>query len=254
MASNPRVLLLDEPTSILAPSEVGELFAILESLRDNGTAIVIVTHKLQEVMRIADRVVVMAKGAVNGDIERQQRVWPEGVERTILNAMFEWDGQPEGETEETGQAELPHATAALEVSRLATNGSHAGRRLHDVTFDLPSGTITALIGIDGHGQHELAEAICGYVPTAGKVLLDGNDLSSASAVDRAGAGIALLVDDRLGEAAIGSFTIAENLVLKRPRPRSLSRARFFRRDLMRSRAREVILGMGRVSERAGYPV
>ncbi len=239
----PRVLLLDEPTSILAPSEVGALFGSLRRLRESGIAIVIVTHKLREVMAMADRIVVMANGRTNGAFARADGEWAPDTGGEILRRMFAWDEDglpPDGAASETTVADQAMGPPVLRVSGLNAPAGDGSRQLQGVEFDLASGCIHAIAGIAGQGQAELAEAIAGYGACDGRISLDGLDLQPLSAVNRAAHGVALLVDDRLGEAAIGSFSLAENLVLKRPRKAGLGRNGFFRRHLVTSHAQSLI--------------
>lgn len=246
MIANPKVLLLDEPTSILAPSEVEALFELLNLLRDDGTAIVLVTHKLREVMTIADRIVVMTNGRIAGSVSRVNETWPEATEGGILTLMF---GLAD-ESDSTGVGESPEPGDRLSIGQqsptvLALRGVGADRvlgsqPLHDIEFELMAGVIHAIVGVDGQGQTELAETIAGYRRSAGSIELAGQDLSPLFAVERAESGIGLLVDDRLGEAAVGSFTVAENLALKRPRDGNLERWGFFRGPAMTDHAQSTI--------------
>lgn len=251
LVTNPKVLLLDEPTSILAPSEVGELFAILEALRSAGIAIVIVTHKLREVMTISGRIVVMADGKVTGAFERPDGDWAPGVGDEILHRMFAWGANDNaishGAGRDAGQRHLPDkgdSPPMLRLSGVSAASRPGSRQLQGIGLDLDQGQIHAIVGIDGQGQTELAEVIAGYRRSDGTIELAGRDIQSLSSIERAWLGLGLLVDDRLGEAAIGSLSIAENLVLKRPRPRALARNGFFRRQRVVEHARSVIEAWG----------
>ncbi len=230
LIGEPAVLLLDEPTSILAPSEADGLFRLLRRLRDDGIAVVIVTHKLREVMAIADRIVVMAKGRVTGEFDRLDGKWREETGAVILTRMFAREHAIGGDVDRPPRpaCDSHGGRPALRIAGLRAPSRNGSRRLDDVTFDLVAGTISTIAGIDGQGQSELAGAIAGHQACEGRIDLDGVDLQLCSAVERADLGLALLVDDRLGEAAIGSFTVADNLILKRPRPPGIVRRGFFR--------------------------
>ncbi|MDQ3655710.1 MAG: ATP-binding cassette domain-containing protein, partial [Chloroflexota bacterium] len=251
LVTDPKVLLLDEPTSILAPSEVGALFAILKSLRSAGIAIVIVTHKLREVMTIADRILVMADGRVTGTFERHDGDWAPGVRDEILQRMFAW-GEQDGamardgrrDTERRHPPDTIDSPPMLRLSGVSAASRPASRQLQEIDLDLVPGQIHAIVGIDGQGQTELAEVIAGYRRSDGRIELAGHDIQDLSSIQRARLGLGLLVDDRLGEAAIGSFTAADNLVLKRPRPPALARNGFFRRKMVAEHARSVIDAWG----------
>lgn len=248
LIGNPRVLLLDEPTSILAPSEVGALFDVLRDLRRAGIAIAIVTHKLREVMTLADRIVVMAGGKVTGSFRRGDDDWPPYTEREMLRRMFAWAKATDSPALEppAGVSRPPAAgqPPLLRVSGLSAAPQYGSRALTDIGFDLVAGQLNALVGIDGQGQTELAGAVAGYRASAGVIVLEGQDIQGLPPIVRAGLGIGLLVDDRLGEAAIGTFSVSDNLVLKRPRPRALVRNGFFRRRAVHEHARSVIDAWG----------
>lgn len=246
MIANPGVLLLDEPTSILAPTEVEALFDLLNLLRNDGAAVVIVTHKLREVMSIADRIVVMTNGRITGEFVRSNGDWSNETERSILSLMFDWDSDPAASDAAAPKASGPrkavcrHPVTVLEVDGIGTEPIIGSRQLHDIHFELMAGHVHAIVGVDGQGQTELAEILTGYRAAGGSIALAGQDVTLLSAVRRAESGMALLVDDRLGEAAVGSFSVAENLVLKRPRERGLERWGVFRRSEMSDYAQAAI--------------
>lgn len=251
LVPKPKVLLLDEPTSILAPSEVGALFDVLETLRRAEIAIVIVTHKLREVMTISDRIVVMADGKITGAFERHDGDWALGVGDEILHRMFAWGENDNAMSLElgrnAGQRHLSNTVDSppmLRLSGVKAASRPTSRELQGIDLDLVPGQIHAIVGIDGEGQTELAEVIAGYRRSDGRIELAGHDLQSLSSIQRARLGLGLLVDDRLGEGAIGSLTTADNLILKRPRPRALARHGFFRRTRVAEHASAVIDAWG----------
>lgn len=251
LVARPKVLLLDEPTSILAPSEVDALFEVLRSLRGAGIGILIVTHKLQEVMTLADRIVVMAGGKVTGSFDRTGDAWDPGTGNEVLKRMFDWTAPDSATITCAAMATEPKDDPALDDFRpvlrlldvnVASPGG--GPEIGDINFDVLPGQIHAIVGIDGQGQADLAGVIAGYQRSGGRIELAGHDISNVPSIERARLGLALLVDDRLGEAAIGSLSIAENLVLKRPRPESLARGGLFRRDRVLKHAQSVIARWG----------
>jgi simple sugar transport system ATP-binding protein len=243
LVSSPRVLLLDEPTSILAPSEVGSLFALLEEIRRDGTAIVLVTHKLREVMTLVDRIEVMAQGEVAGSFARHHGNWHPGTEDAVLVSMFGRDATPirEAMPERRPRVSTPEVgTAVLSATNLAAPATAGGRAVRDISFELVAGQIHTVAGVDGQGQTELAELICGYRHGTGSLTFDGTPVLGLTALERAEMGLAMLVDDRLGEAGIGSFSTSDNLILKRPRPAGTSRWGILRTGLVGRRSRDVI--------------
>ncbi len=243
LVPGPSLLLLDEPTTILAPGEVHGLFATLRDLRAGGTSVVIVTHKLSEVMDIADRIVVMAQGRARGKFQRDSSgSWAEDDGAAMLTAMF---GRFKESVQESSlgahrRANDSGARPLLMLASLTSVDDAGGQPVRDVNLTLEEGRIHAIAGIDGSGQRELARIIAGYRAATGSIHLAGSDISDASAMERAELGMRLLVDDRLGEGAIGSFTIAENLVLKRPRPSFARSWGVMRWDRIRAHARAAI--------------
>ncbi len=245
LVNQPRMLLLDEPTSILAPSEVGALFELLESLRNTGMAIVVVTHKLREVMTVADRIVVMAAGKVTGSFERTDGSWPMGTENEILQRMFAWNDSNEVKSQiEATRSRKPavprQSRPVLRLEGVSAPSRNGSRQLKDVGFSLRERHLHVIVGIDGQGQSDLAGVIAGYRASAGTIELAGRQVHHLTPIARAKLGLALLSDDRLGEGAIGSLSVADNLVLKRPRPRALARNGFFRRPRVIEHARSVV--------------
>jgi simple sugar transport system ATP-binding protein len=246
LVAGPRVILLDEPTSILAPSEVDSLFDILREIRDQGTAVAIVSHKLRELLAITDRVVVLTRGAVTGEFERVNRSWPVGTESEVLHRMFEIEPVSGAEqlAPRTVAAALDNVAPLLTLRSVATDPAPDRVGLRGIDLDLRPGLVHIVVGVDGQGQVELAETIGGYSDYRGRIELDGISLDHMAAGQRARHGIGLLSGDRLGEAGIGEATVAENLVLKRPRSTRFVRKGVFRRTEVLAFARESIRRWG----------
>ncbi len=224
LAGQPRVLLLDEPTSMLAPQETDALFAVLRSIRESGKSIVLVTHKLDEALDLADRVLVLAGGKLTWDESKVGGGWTDGARQKILNAMFDWtpilapdQGTPMTRPATTGDI-------LLAVDRLSTP-SQAGRQtLRDISFSLHEGRRLAIVGVGGQGQRELLEALAGYTNVAGAIRLRG--LGHVDHERRAAIGY--ISDDRIGEGGAADLDLTRNLLLKHQR-----QERFARRGLLR---------------------
>jgi ABC-type uncharacterized transport system ATPase subunit len=193
------LLILDEPTSNLAPSEVADLLAILRRLRAEGKGIVFITHKLPEVFEVCDRVVVLRAARVSG-------------------------GAPIGEVTKAQLAEMmvgrdvtvPHADRSPTRGpvRLKVVGLE-GPGLGPLSFEVRGGEILGVAGVDGNGQIELAETLAGLrQPRAGAVILDGRDITRAAVVARTKAGVAYMPADRSSTALVRTLSIAENLMLR----------------------------------------
>jgi simple sugar transport system ATP-binding protein len=193
------LLILDEPTSNLAPAEVADLLTILRRLRAEGKGIVFITHKLPEVLDVCDRVVVLRAGRVSGEA-------PIGaVSKSQLAHMM------------VGRdVTVPHVArkpsgdrARLVVDKLQAPG------LGPLSFDVKSGEILGVAGVDGNGQIELAEALSGMARVgAGSIVLDGRDITHAGVAARTRAGLAYMPADRATTALVRSLSIEDNLRLR----------------------------------------
>jgi general nucleoside transport system ATP-binding protein len=192
-------LILDEPTSNLAPGEVSELLLILRRLRAEGKGIVFITHKLQEVLEVCDRVVVLRLGRVSG------RARIGDVTRAELATMM----VGRDVTTPYAPRATPRSVARLSVDRLA------GPSLGPLSFSINTGEVLGVAGVDGNGQLELVETLAGLrAACAGSIRLDGNELARASVTERVDAGLAYMPADRSQTALVKSMSVAENLMLR----------------------------------------
>ncbi len=244
LLAHPKVLLLDEPTTILAPSEVGDLLIMLDQLRESGLGIVLVTHKLREALAVADRIVVLRSGRVVGNLVRDRESgWPSDAETTTLRLMFGLDDLPDPFMgSEVSDPRLPAGVSdrvLLDVSALSM-AEPDGPRLQGVNLAIRAGEILSIVGVDGQGQRDLAMAIAGYTPSQGRIVLDGQRIDGLGAMARARRGVGLLVDDRIGEAAIGAFSLAENVALPRPRRNEEASAGLMHWAAVRERTADLI--------------
>ncbi len=208
-----RVLLLDEPTSILSPGEVDGLFAIVRGLALEGTAIAIVTHKLDEAVAISDRITIMRRGRVTGTLSRSE--FADVDERTLTNQLIELmfatalPPQPPAPIRSTGRLRL-------RVDHLTVRDDRGGLALRECSIGLNEGEIVGLAGIDGNGQRELVEAIAGLrTVEAGSISFQGESIDRLSVAERRQRGVICLTDDRTGEGSVADLTVAENLALTR---------------------------------------
>jgi len=197
------VLILDEPTAVLTPQETDELMQVMRSLRDAGTSIVFITHKLREVREVADRITVIRRGKVIGEAT------PSASPAELASMMV---GRPV-------QLNVDRAPAEPGEERLAVEGLRVidarGQVLVDeVSFTVRAGEIYAVAGVQGNGQTELTEALVGLLPPqSGTVRLEGTDITGRSVDDILAMGVGYVPEDRLHDGLVGSFTVAENLVL-----------------------------------------
>ncbi len=195
----PKVLILDEPTAVLAPAEIDALFAVVRGLAARGTAILIITHKLNEVVAHTERVTVVRAGAVVARFATSETSVDE-----IARAMVGGDIPKLADR-------LPKPT----TSRLVARGFSAGSGAHALrasTFEVRAGEIVGIAGVEGNGQSALADAIVGAIPYAGTLELDGVPVVG-NARARIGAGIRSVPQDRQREALVLAWSIVENAVL-----------------------------------------
>jgi simple sugar transport system ATP-binding protein len=198
-----RVLILDEPTAVLTPQETDELMLVMRALRDGGTSIVFITHKLREVRAVADRITVIRRGKVVGEAR------PTSSSAELASMMV---GRPV-------QLRVDKAAAAagepvLQVDSLRVIDETGQVVVEDVSFSVRAGEIYAIAGVQGNGQTELTESLIGLRrPTSGAVRIDGHDVTHESIDEILSRGVGYVPEDRSHDGLVGGFTIAENLVL-----------------------------------------
>jgi ABC-type uncharacterized transport system ATPase subunit len=203
LANDAKVLILDEPTAVLTPKEIDELLEIMEQLKQNGTSIVFISHKLKEVKQVADRITVIRRGKVVGDAE------PTASEAELAEMMV---GRAVSLTVQKDAAKP--GRPVLQVSDLSVIDHNGSRVVDDVSFDVQGGEILGIAGVQGNGQTELVKCLIGLLtPAAGSVRVDGLDLARESPRKRLQSGIGYVPEDRAHDGFVGSFTVAENLVL-----------------------------------------
>jgi simple sugar transport system ATP-binding protein len=201
---NARVLVLDEPTAVLTPQETEEIFAVLRRLAEDGHSIVFISHKLYEVLAIADRITVIRRGRVVG-----QRLPGETDEEDLAALMVGRDVQLVVDRGESHPAE-----ARLSVAGLHVRDDRGSEAVRGVDFEIRSGEIFGVAGVAGNGQDELVEAIVGLRrPTEGSVTLDGRDVTNLSARQMTNLGTGYVPADRHRFGLVLPFTVADNLVL-----------------------------------------
>jgi simple sugar transport system ATP-binding protein len=196
------VLILDEPTAVLTPQETEELFTVMRALKADGKSVVFITHKLNEVRAIADRITVIRRGAVVGTAE------PTATARELASLMVGRDVRlvVEKEPREAGEV-------ALSVRDLKVVDDRGFLAVDDVSFDLHAGEVLGVAGVQGNGQTELVEAITGLRAATGSAELFGEQLVGASPRAVLRQGLGHVPEDRQHDGLVPDFTVAENLVL-----------------------------------------
>jgi general nucleoside transport system ATP-binding protein len=209
-----RILVLDEPTSVLTAQEITELIQILNRLKADGTAIVFISHKLGEVLRVADRITVLRRGKREGTVPRadatEQSLARLVVGRDVLLRVSKEPGKP--------------AEPLLTVSDLSVRDDRELEAVKDLSLTVKAGEIVALAGVDGNGQIELVEAITGLrSPESGSIQVEGVEIAGRGVRAASNAGVAHIAQDRHRHGLVMAFTLAENLALRDYRKPPLSR-------------------------------
>ena len=226
-----RVLILDEPTAVLTPQEVDDLFQVLRRLRADGTAIVMITHKLAEVMALADRVTVMRAGRIVGS-------GPIGswTAEAIAERMVGRTPAPLRARADRAPGDPLLAVRALEVSD--DRGLPAVR---GVSFEVRAGEVVGIAGVEGNGQHELIEALAGLrAHRPGEVRIAGRPLTGRSAREAYAAGLAHIPSDRLRRAIVPEMSLAENLALGLQRSKHFGRGPWLERRRLEAHATRLL--------------
>ena len=202
---NARILVLDEPTAVLTAQEVRELTGVLNRLKQDGTAIVFISHKLGEVLKVADRVTVLRRGKRVDTVPRQgateRSLAHLVVGRDVMLAVEKSPGKP--------------STPLLEVSDLHVLDDRELEKVSGLSLSVRAGEIVALAGVDGNGQQELVDAITGMrTPLSGTVAIEGRDITGKGVRSATEAGVAHIAEDRHVRGLVLPFTLTENLALR----------------------------------------
>lgn len=227
---NAQLLLLDEPTAVLAPSETRKLFTALRSLRDEGRTIILITHKLDEVLNIADNVSIMRKGKLIATLSCDKTSKEELARLMVGRDVVLQADNP------------PHTPGAprLELRNLSMQTGNKRQRLEKLSLTIRTGEIYGIAGVEGNGQSELLQLLWGMPPAdahiTGSAQLEGKELLGLQPRDIAGLGVSNVPEDRHRHAAIGQFSIENNMLLGRHREKAFARGSGFNR-----KAREQLL-------------
>lgn len=232
-----RLLILDEPTAVLTPQEVEEFFSILRRMREQGKTVVIITHKLTEVLAISDEVTVMRDGRVVGRLQTKET---NAAELARLMVGREVLLRVEKTSAQTGGAQLS-------VRNFSVTARGGGKPVKDVSFEVRKGEILGIAGVEGNGQTELIEALAGLIsPTqlSGQIRIEDRDITHEGARLRRELGIAHIPEDRHRRGLLLEFDLAENSILGvHYRPPVVAYAgTFLNHSAIRRRAKEIIEG------------
>ncbi|WP_327051653.1 ABC transporter ATP-binding protein [Halomicrococcus gelatinilyticus] len=198
------VLILDEPTAVLTPQEVEDLFDVLDELTDQGKTIIFITHKLGEAMHAADDVTVLRDGENVGSVDTDDAT-REGLAELMVGREV---------ILETDKDERPPGDVVLSVDDLSVTDDAGYETAADMNFDVREGEVFGIAGVDGNGQTELTEAVTGMrTPDGGRVVFDGEDVTDRSRREHIERGMAYIPEDRQEEGLVMEFDLVENSLL-----------------------------------------
>ena len=199
-----KLLILDEPTAVLTPSEADRLFSVLQRMKNEGLSIIFITHRLKEVMQVSDRVTVLQKGrkvaTVNtSDVTTEQLAYMMVGRKVVFTVKKD---------------ELQRGTPILQVKGLTANSDMGLEALHGIDLTLHRSEVLSIAGVAGNGQKELFETLIGVRKVlSGDIIIDDKNITNYSPRRIANEGIAHIPDDRIGAGLIADFSIEENLIL-----------------------------------------
>ena len=199
------LLILDEPTGVLTPQETAQFFEVLRALQKEGYGIIIITHRMSEIMAISDRVTILRDGKKVAQLVTAE-TQPDELSRHMigreLNESYDVDTPPGEET-------------LLSLEAISLPRKKKGHPLHDITLELRRGEILGVAGVEGNGQKELAEIITGIQhPSQGRVVLDGQEIQRENVRQRYERGVVYISDDRLNDSLVTDMDMTENLMLR----------------------------------------
>lgn len=198
-------LVFDEPTAVLTPQETDELLRVIHQLRDEGTGIIFISHKLREVRAIADRIAVIRRGRIVGSADSSASA------SELASLMV---GRP---VDLTVRKEAPALTSrSFDLRAVTVRNSDQVPVLSEITFSVAGGEVLGIAGVQGNGQTELVETILGiHQPVSGTIALNGDTLTGRTVRGVLDAGVAVVPEDRQTDGLVGEFSIAENMMLDR---------------------------------------
>lgn len=231
LARETRLLILDEPTAVLSPPEIEELFSRLRDLRDQGLTILFISHKLHEVRALADTVTVLRAGQVVDTLPLDQ-VSDAEITRMVMGRDVDVPRRLRGATD---------ASAVLELRGVSTKAADAADRLIDVSLTIRPNEIVGVAGVDGSGQRGLAAVLSGLMrPVAGAIRFDGVDMSRASTAQWRKAGLAYLPSDRFSQGGAPALSLIDNAIAGTDGDPAMQWGPFLKRPAIRGRVHAMV--------------
>lgn len=203
--SDSDIIIFDEPTAVLTPQEIDELMEIIRKLKQEGKTILLITHKLKEIKAVADRCSVLRRGKYIGTVDVDKVTEQELADMMVGRAVkFEIDKEPA----------VP-GDVMLSVRNLNVKDGNGIQKIKDLSIDVRSGEIVGIAGVDGNGQSELLQGLCGLLPVeSGEIILDGENITDLTIRERIEKGLGHIPEDRHKHGIVGDFSLSENIALK----------------------------------------
>lgn len=226
------ILIFDEPTAVLTPQEIEELMKIMKNLAKEGKSILFITHKLNEIMAVADRCTILRKGKYIGTVDIKDTTKEELSKMMVgRNVSFKVDKQPA----------KPGETVLKIENMTVPSKMHKNNAVKNVSFNVRRGEIVCIAGIDGNGQTEFVHALTGLEKmTEGKILFDGKDITNASIRERSKSGMSHIPEDRHKHGLVLDYTLEQNMVLQRYWDTEFQKGGFIRQGAVRTYAERLI--------------
>lgn len=226
------ILIFDEPTAVLTPQEIKEILQIMKGFAEEGKSILFITHKLNEIMAVADRCTVLRKGKYMGTVD---------IENTSKEELSKMMVGREVSFTLDKEESLPKEEILVVKNLIVPSKVHKNNAVKDVSFNVRSGEIVCLAGIDGNGQTELVDAITGLEKaTSGNIILKGKDITKNSIRERSTSGMSHIPEDRHKHGLVLDYKLEENLVLQRYWQSDFQKGGFIKFDKVREYANRLI--------------
>jgi ABC-type uncharacterized transport system ATPase subunit len=226
-----RLLVLDEPTAVLTPGEVDDLFRVLHRMKADGRGLVFISHKIREVLALSDRITVLRGGRKITTVTPSQ-VTEEGLADLMVGHAIGAEGRAAAGTP---------GEVRLSLSGVAASGDRGNEAVRNVSFDVRSGEIVGIAGVSGNGQRELGEAIaCLRAVTSGSIEIDGRELVGRHAGAARECGLGYVPEERMRDGVIGDLSVGENLMLVDSANPSFSHWGVLRRQAIRAHAEDLV--------------
>ncbi len=242
---NPEIVIFDEPSTVLTPSEIDDLYGIIRTLKSEDRGVVLITHKLDELLAVTDRITVLRHGRSTGTVTTSEVDGPTLARLMVgrdvkLRSTAALVGLSSADETKPLRTVAGDAPVVLELNAVGLRADGVDR-LTELTLSVRSGEIVGVAGVEGNGQKELVELLCGTTqPTAGTMVVSGADFTRAGAVALSRQGVRVITEDRHATGCVLDMTVGENLLLDRVGSAPFSRHGVLNRRACDTAARELI--------------